>query len=85
MELSEYLELVLVVKSYNDMGWEPIFCYLSPQTAIYCLPCGYYVNPLGMYKQTLASENVTGEHQRPMAEASLLCCNLPSFCFLQSI
>lgn len=85
MELSEWLELVLVVKSYNGMGWEPILCYLSPQTATCCLPCGYYINPLGMYKQALASENVKGEHQRPTAEASLLCSNLPTLCFLQSI
>lgn len=85
MGLSEWLELVLVVMSYNDKGWEPIFCYLSPQTATHCLPSGYYINPFGMYKQILASENVTGERQRPTAEASLLCCNLPSLCFLQSI
>lgn len=59
MGLSEWLELVLVVMSYNDKGWEPIFCYLSPQTATRCLPSGYYINPFGTYKQILASENVT--------------------------
>lgn len=53
MELSEWLELVLVVKSYNGMGWEPILCYLSPQTATCCLPCGYYINPLGMSRESI--------------------------------
>ena len=38
-----------------------------------------------MYKQALASENVKGERQRPTAEASLRCSNIPTLCFLQSI